>query len=90
MAHANTCGVDRIKTDARNGAADALLQLGLMYSLGRDVQRDLVAAHKWFNLAAMRGNSSARTYRTEIASEMSQGEVATAQRLARDWMLAVQ
>ncbi|MGI9483117.1 MAG: SEL1-like repeat protein [Hyphomicrobiales bacterium] len=89
MAHTQASGVDRIKVDARSGAADALLQLGLMYSLGREVKRDLVAAHKWFNLAALRGNVSARTYRTEIASELSQGEVATAQRMARDWLLTV-
>jgi hypothetical protein len=45
----------------------------------------MVAAHKWFNLAAMLGNSEAALLRREIAAEMSQGEIAAAQRAARDW-----
>ena len=35
---------------------DALFELGILYATGRDIEPDLVAAHKWFNLAAMRGN----------------------------------
>ena len=54
-----------------------------------DAARDLVMAHKWFNLAAMRGNECARTYRIEIASELDHDEIAAAQRLARDWLMTV-
>ena len=72
--------------DAGNVTAGALLQLGIMYSLGQDVERDLVAAHKWFNLAAMRGNDCAKEYRREISSEMSPNEIAEAQREARKWL----
>ncbi len=82
-------GAHVMEQQAKNGAAEALLQLGLMYSLGRDVKRDLVMAHKWFNLAAMRGNECARTYRIEIASELDHDEIAAAQRLARDWLMTV-
>ncbi len=46
----------------------------------------LVSAHKWFNLAAMRGNADAKRYRMEIAHEMSRAEIAEAQRQAREWM----
>jgi TPR repeat protein len=67
-------------------SADALFELGLMYCAGRDVEMNLVAAHKWFNLAAMRGNAEAKTYRMEIAREMSRQEVAEAQRQAREWL----
>ena len=66
--------------------ADALLALGLMYCNGRGVERDYVAAHKWFNLAASKGNAEARSYRAEIALEMAPGEIAEAQRLARQWL----
>lgn len=66
--------------------AEALLDLGLRYCLGRDVPKDYVLAHKWFNLAAMRGCEPARHYRAEISREMSQSEVAEAQRQARLWM----
>jgi len=66
--------------------ADALFQLGLMYSAGRDVEANLVQAHKWFNLAAVRGNEDAKHYRMEIARDLTKAEVAKAQRLARQWL----
>lgn len=73
-----------------SGDADGetLLKLGLMYAIGRLVPLDLVAAHKWLNLAAMRGNREAARLRLEIASDMSPVEIAAAQRAARDWLVA--
>jgi len=71
---------------AEGGAPDALFELGLMYCSGRDVDLDLIEAHKWFNLAAMRGNAEAKRYRLEISREMSKPEVARAQKLAREWL----
>ena len=70
------------------GGADALFELGLMYSAGRDVDIDLVVAHKWFNLAALRGNEDAKRYRMELAGEMTRSEISKAQRLARKWLAA--
>ncbi len=60
--------------------------LGLVYSTGREVAADLIAAHKWFNLAAVKGNREAAQYRQEIAREMSATDVAEAQRAAREWL----
>lgn len=68
------------------GVADMLFELGMMYSVGRDVEIDLVSAHKWFNLAAAKGNAEAVRLRREIANQMSDAEIATAQRAARDWL----
>jgi uncharacterized protein len=67
-------------------AGDVLFELGMMHSVGREVPVDLVSAHKWFNLAAMKGNTEAVRLRREIANQMSDGEIATAQRAARDWL----
>ena len=67
-------------------AGDMLFELGMMYSVGRDMPVDLVAAHKWFNLAAMKGNADAIRLRREIANQMSDVEIAAAQRAARDWL----
>jgi TPR repeat protein len=67
-------------------AVDMLFELGMMYSVGRDVPLDLVAAHKWFNLAAVKGNTEAIRLRREIANQMSDAEIAAAQRAARDWL----
>jgi TPR repeat protein len=68
--------------------ADTFYELGLMYSIGRSVPVDYVMAHKWFNLAAMRGNDDAARLRREIADQMSETEIAAAQRAARAWLKA--
>jgi TPR repeat protein len=67
-------------------SGDMLFELGMMYSVGRDVPVDLVSAHKWFNLAAMKGNIDAIRLRREVADQMSDVEIAGAQRAARDWL----
>jgi TPR repeat protein len=66
--------------------ADAFFELGMMYSSGRSVPIDLVSAHKWFNIAAMKGCADAARLRREIAAEMSDSEIGTAQHAAREWL----
>lgn len=58
----------------------------MLYATGRDVDVDLVTAHKWFNLSAARGNEAARDYRLELAREMTTDQIAEAQRQAREWL----
>jgi hypothetical protein len=72
--------------EERANDANALFLLGTRYSTGRDVQQDLVAAHKWFNLAAMMGHDEARQSRADLAGEMSTAQIAEAQRQARAWL----
>lgn len=86
MARMDFSSRDMIECAAQGGQPDALFELGLMYCAGRDVNVDLVQAHKWFNLAAMRGNEEAKQYRLELSREMAKTEVAKAQKLAREWL----
>ena len=65
---------------------DLLFERGLYWASGRSGLVDLVAAHKWFNLAALKGRSDAITMRREIAGQMSEDEIAKAQRDARAWI----
>ena len=58
----------------------------MMSASGRSAPADLVAAHKWFNIAAMKGHADAARMRREIAAEMSDAEIGQAQRAARDWL----
>lgn len=85
MARLEQSSRDIVEYAAEGGAPDALFELGLMYASGREVDRDFICAHKWFNLAALRGNDEAKRYRLELAREMSKVEIAAAQRLAREW-----
>ena len=71
---------------AERGEPQALYDLGLIYSTGQGVELDYVMAHKWFNLAAMRGIRRATVDRAELAADMTEEEVARAQKLAREWV----
>ena len=86
MAPADMQNFDLTESGAAAASPDALLQLGMQYSIGRGVQPCPITAHKWFNIAALRGNSLAKTYRAELASEMSKAEIAEAQKQAREWL----
>ncbi|UYO38147.1 hypothetical protein KQX62_15540 [Rhodopseudomonas palustris] len=65
---------------------DALFDLGVLFASGRGAPVDLIAAHKWFNLAALKGRADAIAYRRELAELMSADEIAVAQREARAWI----
>jgi hypothetical protein len=67
---------------------DVLFERGLYWASGRGGVVNLVAAHKWFNLAAVKGRSDAIAMRREVAEMMSEAEIAAAQREARAWMTA--
>ncbi len=61
-------------------------EMGVNYACGRAGVCDLVEAHKWFNIAALRGDVEAARRRQEIASELTAFEIAAAQRRAREWL----
>jgi TPR repeat protein len=67
---------------------DVMFELGMMYASGRSVPVDLVNAHKWFNIAAMKGHAEAARLRREVATEMADADIGRAQRAARDWLKA--
>ena len=67
---------------------DVLFERGLYWASGRSGVVNLVAAHKWFNLAALKGRVDAISLRREVAELMSDVEIATAQREARVWISA--
>jgi TPR repeat protein len=87
MACIDIDALSQYETDAKQGRADALYNLGLAYSTGQGVSVDFVAAHKWFNLAAMKGVELAKSWRAQISSEMDASQIAEAQKLAREWLM---
>ena len=73
--------------DAARGNVDALYELGVTFSTGRGgIAVDLIEAHKWFNLAALSGDTRSQMCRAEISVEMTAREIAEAQRQARAWL----
>jgi TPR repeat protein len=73
---------------AEGADGDVLFELGMLHASGRQGAVDLVAAHKWFNLAAVKGHAEASAMRREIAELMNEIEIASAQREARAWLTA--
>src|SRR6185503_14566839 len=78
MACIDVDALAQYENDAKQGRADALYNLGLAYSTGQGVTVDFIAAHKWFNLAAMRGIEAAKSWRAQISSEMDKSQIAEA------------
>jgi len=84
MADCEANGVDA--PISANASCETFYEHGLMHASGRSGAADLVSAHKWFNIAAMKGHVDAARMRREIAAEMSDAEIGQAQRAARDWL----
>ncbi len=73
--------------EATQGQAGAYFDLGVAFSTGSNgADCDLIEAHKWFNLAAVRGHEEAAHCRADISDEMTAREIAEAQRRARQWL----
>jgi uncharacterized protein len=73
---------------ATTAVPDALFERGMYWASGRSGVVNLVAAHKWFNLAAVKGHVDASAMRREVAELMNEIEIASAQREARTWLTA--
>ncbi len=66
--------------------ADVFCDMGLMYATGRGCPVDLVSAHKWLNIAAIKGSDRAAELRADLSHAMSKAQLAEALRAAREWM----
>ena len=70
---------------AEDGDRRAMLALGHLYLKGLGAPQDYVEAHKWFNLAASRGDVTALEERDALAAKMTTAQVALAQERAATW-----
>ena len=74
---------------AAQGHGPAWYILAVMYDEGRDVPRDYVAAYKWYDLAAKRSTGKWRSAAVinlkKLVTLMTPGQIAEAQRAARQW-----
>jgi uncharacterized protein len=66
--------------------AESCLAMGMKYCIGHGVQQNNITAHKWFNIAAIKGSDKAKSYRLELSQEMTATEIAEAQRQARQFL----
>ena len=70
---------------ANQGNTQAQYQLGLSYLNGRGIAWSALQAYKWLSLAAVDGDSNVNKMRDLVASELTQEQVAEAQKQAHNW-----
>lgn len=70
-----------LKRAAAAGVADSQFNLGLLYETGSGVDRNLVEAYKWFQIAANSGDLKARARAVSLEERLSPRELASADRL---------
>jgi TPR repeat protein len=70
---------------AEQGDIFAQTSLAYLYARGEGVPQNFALAHMWLSLAAAQGQPVAKNELDRLASKMTTGQVAEAQRLARGW-----
>lgn len=75
---------------ADQGYSDGQFRLGFMYHDGKGVLQDYIQAYMWFDLSSagardQTGNKASQNARDMVAAKMTPGQIAEAQRLAREW-----
>ena len=74
-----------IRKAAEQGFAPDQLLLGQMYAKGEGVPRDNILAYMWISLAASQGDAKAREDLDRLERSLKGGDLAQAQKIARDW-----
>ncbi len=70
---------------ASGGDRKSQFEIANLYLLGQGVPKNLIEAHRWFNLAGSQGLTVARDARDEIAEYMTVEQISEAQSLAENW-----
>jgi len=70
---------------ADRGYVEAQTTLGMVNIRGTLGDPDIVAAYKWFRLAADRGDERSMQIFVELEKQMTPAQLAQARRKAREW-----
>lgn len=81
----STAAFEQFSVTAAAGNPMGLHELAKAYANGTGTERDLVKAHGFANLAAVRGLEDARILRDELALQLDAASLEQAQAFARDW-----
>ena len=71
---------------SETATGEELYRVGLAYSEGVDCEQDLIAAHKWFTLAVLKGYDDAKVCRLEMADLLDKEDIKSALAAARAWL----
>ncbi len=71
---------------AETATGEELYRVGLAYAEGVNCDQDRIAAHKWFNLAVLKGSDDAKICREEMADLLDKEDIKSALSAARAWL----
>ena len=66
----------------------ALSALGSQYWSGRGVPQDYSKAYFWYDVALAQGDENAESHLEDLATELTQDEIARVHQQAKDWLQA--
>ena len=69
---------------AEQDHAKAQSNLGVMYSLGQGVTKNLMAAFAWYTIAAANGHTNAATWKANAAKQLTRAQLAQAVAYAKE------
>jgi TPR repeat protein len=73
-----TAGLTEIREAARQGDAEAQLELGILYEFGYGMANSQIAALAWYSLAARQGHPKAAARADLLKKRLPPGDVAKA------------
>jgi len=76
------------RAQAAKGDPEAQFELGMLFALGKGVERNLVTAFMWAEIAARQNEPYADFIRDEVAANLTASEIGIARGNANDWMRA--
>ena len=86
VRQSDTDAVDLFRRAAEQKYVPALSALGSQYWAGRGVPQDYSKAYFWYDVALAQGDENAESHLQDLASELTQDEVAKAHQQAKEWM----
>lgn len=74
------------RAQAAKGDAEAQFELGMLFALGKGVERNLITAWMWTEIAARQNEPYADFIRDEVAANLNEGDINQARSRANAWM----
>jgi TPR repeat protein len=81
----NTFTARWYRKKAETGDVEAQVKIASYYLWGRGIDKDIVRAHMWFNIASAEGSEEALENRRAIEESMTLEQIEQAQKLAKEW-----
>ena len=88
-AEGEAMGFSDVERQARGGAVEAQLEVGILYEFCFGMKNNLVPALAWYLLAADQGNPQAIERRDFLLKQLGQDQVAEARKLSQTLLAAM-